>query len=122
MQMISRKIFVFPVFVCILKNAPKNILQCLIQRKKNNNNKTHPNTTGMDKKPTTTSTSHPTNPPPPRQATPQPARSPTPITSNPSAHLHPSLATQNWQKSNPNRISGKKKKKKPKPTVAPFLD
>ena len=28
MQMISRKTFVFPVFICILENASKNILQC----------------------------------------------------------------------------------------------
>jgi hypothetical protein len=54
------------VFGCIPENAPKNILQCLTQRKKKN--KTHPNTTGMDQKPTTTSASHPTNPP---RATPQ---------------------------------------------------
>ena len=32
-QMIYRKIFVFPVFVCILENAPKNILRCLERRK-----------------------------------------------------------------------------------------
>jgi hypothetical protein len=35
MQMIYRKIFVFPVFVCILENAPKNILRCLARRKMN---------------------------------------------------------------------------------------
>ena len=34
MQMISRKTFVFSVFICILKNTLENILQCLIQRKK----------------------------------------------------------------------------------------
>jgi hypothetical protein len=33
MQMIYRKMFVFPVFVCILENAPKNILRCLARRK-----------------------------------------------------------------------------------------
>ena len=33
--MIYRKIFVFPVFVCILENAPKNILRCLARRKMN---------------------------------------------------------------------------------------
>ena len=29
MQMISKKTFVFPVFVCNLKNAPENILHCV---------------------------------------------------------------------------------------------
>ena len=67
--MISRKMFVFPVFVCILKNALKIFYSVWFNVKMKN--KTHPNTTGMDKKPTTTSASHPTNPPPPRQATPQ---------------------------------------------------
>jgi hypothetical protein len=33
MQMIYRKTFVFSVFVCILENSLKNILQCLEQRK-----------------------------------------------------------------------------------------
>ena len=33
MQMIYRKTFVFPVFVCILENAPKNILRYLERRK-----------------------------------------------------------------------------------------
>jgi hypothetical protein len=33
MQMIYRKMFVFPVFVCILENAPENILRCLGPRK-----------------------------------------------------------------------------------------
>jgi hypothetical protein len=64
---------------------------------------THPH------KPTTTSASHPTTGKTTYTGT------PTPITSNPPAHLHPSPATQNWQKSNPNRRSGKKKKKKTKP-------
>jgi hypothetical protein len=27
--------FVFPVFVCIMENAPKNILRCLARRKMN---------------------------------------------------------------------------------------
>ena len=31
--MISKKMFVFPVFVCILKNALKIFLQYLIERK-----------------------------------------------------------------------------------------
>jgi hypothetical protein len=35
MQMIFRKMFVFPVFVCILENAPENILRCLARRKMN---------------------------------------------------------------------------------------
>ena len=33
MQMIFRKMFVFPVFVCILENASENILRCLVRRK-----------------------------------------------------------------------------------------
>jgi hypothetical protein len=33
MQVIYRKMFIFPVFVCVLENAPENILRCLARRK-----------------------------------------------------------------------------------------
>jgi hypothetical protein len=62
MQIIYRKMFVFSVFVCILKNTLKNILQCLEQRKMKkkkiirNRNLTAAN-------PPQTTVKQPTNPP-----------------------------------------------------------
>jgi hypothetical protein len=93
MQMIYKKTFVFSVFVCILENSLKNILQCLEQRKMKkkkkkletaipppqttgnppqttiNNPQTHHHsktrnpTTGNHRKSTTNHHKQPTNPP-----------------------------------------------------------
>jgi hypothetical protein len=77
MQMIYRKIFVFPMFVCILENASENILRCLARRKMKKKKfrnpllsanpppqcTVNPPQTTIKKKPQTHRHSKPTNPP-----------------------------------------------------------
>ncbi len=85
MQMIYMKIFVFPVFVCILENAFENILRCLVRRKTKQRKNPHPKPTGIHQKGTTTAKCQPPKP------------TPQPTTSDPATHREPNPPPKSTQ-------------------------
>jgi hypothetical protein len=103
MQMIYMKIFVFSVFVCILKNAFENILRCLVGRKTKQRKNPHPKSTGIHQKGTTTAKCQPPKP------TPQPTASQTPHQNQPkthsATHRNPLHKTKNQTPNQPNLIN-----------------